>query len=510
MGLKKTYCKGSNLFVRHNTALDGSTDPANKENYVIGIVGATPAQDRGPSFASIVGDSTNLDSQIKALYPSTQLPSHRDHSTTIKRPTDTFSMLSTMQAKYPWYSLSSNLYYGRAEYYTTNPAVRVSTQCFRLSFYRPEGEAFDNEFDHVLFQMFTTGSPSFALSEVTSGGSSSEFSFGIRNGKAAQNIIRIGAGQFTRGVWHNFIIYAVISNNIATGRFLIFKDNKIVRTRLRSGSAGSYTYTTTLIPQVTGDPGSSPSSYTLNNTVQGSLPLQVNEGGDRNLLYYKGANLMSGQSIGQINMKWGVYKSEWTGRYRTTSQIKARLDAGDDLETAILRNANNPLGSEFIPYNLRTMNIYSSVAFGQVEAGETYEDLYLLLSDGENIDADDRAYIASEPELSWFTLNDDIVIPPTSYTLTVIATTGGNTNISSGSFVAGSSVNLVATPSTGFTFTAWRLGSIIGTVLSTNASFNYVTGASNQTIVVVFTEIVTPIPTPTGRKFFARKKNIIV
>jgi pectate lyase len=94
-----------------------------------------------------------------------------------------------------------------------------------------------------------------------------------------------------------------------------------------------------------------------------------------------------------------------------------------------------------------------------------------------------------------------------SYTLNT-SVSGGNGTISltgNSTWTNGDEITLTATPNTGYTV-QWRLNNSTGTILSTSNSFRFDMPSSNYTIVAVFVTGSEPIP-PTGRKFFARKKN---
>mgnify|MGYP001809708331 CR=1 FL=1 len=480
MPLTKTYCKGSGLVVRHNNTLDQSSSPTDLVNTAAGkTLGATPAQDDGWSFPP----TDTMNTAISSLYPANQLPTFRDHSTAIKRPSDTFSMKHTIVAKYPWYSSSSNAMYGRAEAYTNNSLVERTDLCLRLSVYRGVDQAVDETSYSNLSQMYTSNGPSVSFRELPGG----EFGIFFYNGGGSQNQLQIAVGEVTRGVWHDFIFFITFSNTRSVGKLLAFKNNKICRTRVRSGSSGSYTYSQGLIPTVT---GTSASSQTLNTDVHGDLPLSVNEGGMTNLVFWKGPTLTSTQSVSSLSPKWGLYKPDWTGIYNSQATTISNLNAGMTLENAILKNPSNPAGSNYLDPALREMTAYLSVAFGYVGAGETFEDLYLLLSDGQAIDAGDRALIDAEPELNWFTLNG---AAPTTYVLTVDTVTGGTANFTSASLPVGTVVNLVSTPNSGFTFTRWEqfISGSWSTISGAGASFNYTTTAFDRSLRPVFTAIPT-------------------
>lgn len=498
MPLTKTYCKGSGLVVRHNDTLDKSTNSANWSNNCAGsTLGATPADDRGWSYASVNGwTESSLNSTIRAEYPDKQLPTFRNHSTLIKRSTDTFSQEHSIQATYPWFSSGSGTYYGRSESYTANAIVKNRVdQCFRFSIYKPSTSQFDPLHEHIIMQWHGgTGSPPISIQESQSG----EFSLFIHTGSLTSSQVNIFIGSLTRDTWHNFICFVSFSQTISLGKVLLFKDGLICRTRVRSGSLGSYTYATGKTTKVTGTTGG---STVLNTDIQGNLPLE-SPTGDSWLLYYVGKTLASGQTISSIYPKWGIYKFRWDDYYNTTSQIVTNLGLGMDLEDALLKNPSDPLDDWYIPENLRESTIYTSIAFGYVGSGETFEDMYLLLSDGVPMNTDDRALIAEEPLLSWFTLNT--VIPPvTDFNLTVTTTAGGSVNIVSGTYEEGDGVTLIATANEDYFFLDW-INIATGITVSVLQTYSFNMPANNLNLLARFQLVTPPIP-PLGQISFMKK-----
>lgn len=505
MPLTKTYCKGAGLVVRHNNDLDLSSNSSNWANNCAGSnLGATPAQDLGWSYPATSGwSASSLDPQIRALYPSSQLPSFRDHSTVIKRATDTFSQKHTLRAENPWFSSSGGAkpFYGRSESYTANSIVKRQDQCFRFSVYKPVGETFDTLESAIIMQWHGgNGSPPISFHESQSG----ELSLFIHNGSGTQNQVNIFIGAFTKGVWHEFICFVTFSQSKTVGKILLFKDGKIVRTRVRSGSLGSYTYATGKTIKVT---GTTQGMTTLNTNLQGDLPLESPEGTSW-LLFYKGITLQSTQTISSIYPKWGFYKSSWDDYYNSEAVIKSNLTAGFSLINALLKNPSDPDEANYIPPALRVSDLYNSLSFGYVGSGETFEDLYLLLSDGVAMDADDRALIASEPQLSWFTLN--ATAPPvTEYTLTVTATTGGTVSSAGGLFESSDPVSLTATSDGGFYFLDW-INIVTGTTVSVLPTYAFNMPASNLSLRARFQQISVPPEPGSSQRFFCKKPAIIV
>lgn len=502
MPLTKTYCKGAGLVVRHDNSLDTSANSSNWANNCAGdSLGATAPQDRGWSYPAVSGwAGSGLDSQIRAEYPSNQLPTFRDHSTVIKRSADTFSQKHTVLAQYPWYSSGSNTMYGRAESYTANSIVKRQDQCFRFSFYKPSSSAFDPINEHIIMQWHGgNGSPPISFQEFQSG----ELCLFIHNGSGTQNQVAIFIGALTRDVWHEFICFVTFSQSKTVGKILLFKDGKICRTRVRSGSLGSYTYATGKTTKVS---GTTSGLTTLNTNLLGDLPLESPEGNSW-LLYYKGITLQSTQTTSSIYPKWGIYKFRWTGYYNSVAVTKSNLTGGATLENAILKNPSDSGGSDYIDPGLRETTTYTSMAFGYVGSGETYEQMFLLLSDGVAMDADDRALIASEPELSWFTLNPTAP-PVTEYTLTVTAGTGGAVSSAGGLYESGDPVSLIATASEGYYFLDW-INMITGTTVSVLATYSFNMPASNLSLRARFQQISVPPEPEVSFRFFCKKPPIV-
>lgn len=95
--------------------------------------------------------------------------------------------------------------------------------------------------------------------------------------------------------------------------------------------------------------------------------------------------------------------------------------------------------------------------------------------------------------LSFHTTDDIDLIESPTFTLTVNSTTGGTTNISGGEFAPSSNVSLVASPSSGFTFTRWEqynTGIMLWeTIVGASASFTYLMPSADTTIRPIFTAI---------------------
>lgn len=403
MPVIKQYCKGSPV-IRHNNALDVST----KDNTAAGsTLGATPEEDFGFSYPP----ATGTPSEFIGFYPAPQQPTFRDIDTTIKRSTDDWSEKMSWNVIYPW--MSASVRTPRAETYTNHPDTQVEETCHRFSYYRPIGQAIDQDNDMNIAQCHGgPSSPSFVLNEGAGG------FIWLRvwaSGVSTAHQTRFHIQNFERGVWHNFTVFSRWEkgpDSSVNGRHLVFVNDKIARIHNRSGSAGSYTFEKGQIPKVTGSTGG---IDTLNTDVLGDLPIQVVEDNVTvDLLYFKGRTLSDVANFTSFQTKWGCYKSSLGSTYyHDDATINSLLAASTPWEEAILVNPNDSEGAKYILPELRTGVIHTSVALGVVGVGETYEYMFEQLNDGLKIAASDRAIIQSNPELSWFTLeNEEPTVPP--------------------------------------------------------------------------------------------------
>jgi pectate lyase len=92
-------------------------------------------------------------------------------------------------------------------------------------------------------------------------------------------------------------------------------------------------------------------------------------------------------------------------------------------------------------------------------------------------------------------------------TFSLSSTTGGTVSSTptAGTITAGTSITLSATPDSGFLFSAWRLNTASGSVVSTNPNYSFNMPSSDYTLVGVFVSD-TPIP-PGNRKGLFKKRN---
>ncbi len=502
MPITKQYCKGTPV-IRHNNALDVST----KDNTAAGdSLGATPNLDRGWSYPPAGSGFWGVGGRFRAFYPTPQQPTFRDIDTVIKRPTDTFSEKMSFNIIYPWVSSSSGNRSGRCETYTNHPSMKQEFTCARISYYRPVGQAVDPRLGHIFYQVHNgDGSPSMSLIEQRAG--FIEFRvFG--GGSGTQNTTGMFVAPATRGVWHEFTIFSrwiFGTDGNAQGYHLLFYGNKIARSWLRSGSVPNETFAPGQVPRFSG----SNNQWNLNEAVLGTLPIQVTENSIvRDLIFFKGRT-MADPDYQTLYPKWGIYKSNWgsssSQHYSTDAEINAKLDLGEPWSRAVLANPDNlpTANTTYAPPELATGIIHTSTALGFVGVGETHEFMFQQLNDGLAIDATDRALIASNPELSWFTLN---AVAP-NYQLTVSASSGGSVNTNGGSYPEGTEVTLIATPTTGYQFAFWR-NVLTGTQIPNAGSTYLVTVSQDLILQAVFTQISTP-PTGNGVRRRVRKQSIV-
>jgi hypothetical protein len=97
--------------------------------------------------------------------------------------------------------------------------------------------------------------------------------------------------------------------------------------------------------------------------------------------------------------------------------------------------------------------------------------------------------------------------PVNTFTLSLTSTSGGTVSSTptAGTITAGTSITLSATPESGFLFSAWRLNTASGSVVSTNPNYSFNMPSSDYTLVGVFVSD-TPIP-PGNRKGLFKKRN---
>lgn len=473
MPITKQYCKGPAV-IRHNNSLDVST----KDNTAAGdTLGATPSLDRGWSYPPAGTGPWGVGGRFRSFFPTPQQPHFRDIDTIIKRPTDSWSEKMRFNILFPWVSSSSGNRSGRCETYTNHPSQKQEFTCARISVYRPTGDAVDHRLGHIFYQVHNgSGSPPMSLIEQRGGWI--EFRI-FGGGSGTSNTTGIFVGQLTRGVWHEFTIFSrwkFGTNANTEGYHLLFYGNRIARSWLRSGTVPNETWQIGQVPRE-----GTASQWSLNESVLGTLPIQiVEEGVTRDLVFYKGRT-MADPDYQTLYPKWGIYKSSWgsssSQHYSTNEEIIAKLDAGESWERAVLSNPDNlpTTDTTYAPPELRTGTVHTSTALGFVADNETHEFMFEQLNDGLKIDSADRALIASNPELSWFRLNSSET--EASVTVDVNSTLGGTVNIDQGDFTIGSTITLVATPNEIdgapiARFVHWRDG-INGQVLSSSNPFQY-------------------------------------
>jgi hypothetical protein len=398
MPITKQYCKGDPV-IRHNNSLDASQ----KHNTAAGAkLGITPDFDKGWSYPPS-GWSGNT--RFPTYYPSPQQPTFRDIDVNIKRPTDDWSEKMSYDFRYPWVSSSSGARAGRCETYTNHISQKQEYTCVRFSVYRPVGESVDTRYGHILYQVHGgPQSPPMSIIEQRDG----FLEFRVWRASGTQNQVGIFIGELERGKWYDFTVFSRWTHEM-DGYHLVFMGDKLARTYVRSGSTGNHIITKNTIPTVTGNTSG---QYTLNTELLGTLPITINEDGvSTNILFYKGRTFAVMSEYSNLYPKWGFYKSSWNGYYNDDATIGKLLDEGNNWENSVLKNPNDPTKERYLPVELRTGVIHTSISLGNVGDGETHEQMFEELNDGMKIDKSDRNLIASTPELYWFTLNGNTIEP---------------------------------------------------------------------------------------------------
>src|SRR5690606_19183246 len=142
------------------------------------------------------------------------------------------------------------------------------------------------------------------------------------------------------------------------------------------------------------------------------------------------------------------------------------------------------------PFGSGTVNItsgqYTEGATVELEATANTGFVFVNWMRGSTVLSTNAEY--SHTKLSQaeeITANFESEAEPETYTLTVTVNPsgGGTTNESSVVHTVGQTIPLSATPHSDYNFVNWTRGA---TVLSTNASFNYTGGGSNQTVTANF------------------------
>jgi hypothetical protein len=403
------------------------------------------------------------------FYPA-QVPTFYKENTVTKLSGYDYSNEYNLYAKYPLGGL------GRVEDYTRSPWVRENRIAIKYSFYLPDTFDTDQVNPAILMQCHSYGTPSISL-YLSAGGFLT-----LRLYKSGSESVPFNFAAATRNTWHHLTFFITWSKSLS-GLCAMYYGNSLATSYLRSGSVGSYTYSRGL--------------RTVNAT-QGTLPnTTVIEGTTVAKLDFRGWTLTTDplSVLADLSLKWGWYKWTYADFVNSAAVSIANFEDGDTAEDAVLINPSNPAGPDYLAPGLRQLTMYSHIEVATFDEGETYFDIFRLLNNGDSpIDAPDYFGTDTPPVV-------------TTYPLTVTAATGGTVNTAGGNFPNGTSVSLVATPSTGYIFGSWRIGTVGGAIVpGSSQSFTYTTGASAVTLVAVFIEDEEPIPPviATGDRFFAR------
>jgi hypothetical protein len=413
MPITKQYGKGTPI-IRHNNELDASQ----KNNTASGAkLGATPELDKGWSYPP---SSWQGNTRFTSYFPIPQQPTFRDIDLTIKRPTDDWSEKMSYNFIYPWVSSSSGARAGRCETYTNHSSQKQKNTCIRFSVLRPIGTPIDNITGHIVYQVHGGNqSPPMSLIEQRGG----FLEFRVWRASGSENQVGIFIGELERGKWYDITVFTRWTHDM-DGHHLVFIGDRLARTYVRTGSTGNWKLTKATIPTVS---GTTSGQYTLNTDLLGKLPITVTENGvNTNILYYSGKTFAVTSDYSNLRPKWGIYKSSWNSYYNDDTTIAKLLDAGNTWENSVLVNPNDPTKDKYMPVELRTGSVHTSIALGFVGQGETYEQMFEELNDGIQINKDDRFLISTHPELSWFSLKNSTtttLAPPTTTTTLAPPTT---------------------------------------------------------------------------------------
>jgi hypothetical protein len=472
MPLSKQYCIGENADVTHNSTLDVS-------QLVNTAAGITSGAFIGEGWSIPPPSSNNL---WRPYYPA-QRPFFYEKETTIKLPEFDWSMKSFLRVEYPTPRSDSALSL-RNEIYTKHPDAQRKKIAFKLSVYRPSPEPYDPFNRCHIFQHRQSGSPAFSIYEGRSGW----IEFRMQKSGANADTLFFPIAEFTRDTWHEMTVFLTVGTTSPSGsdsgRATVWYGNKLARFHNRSGTAPNHTYSKAVVPQ------NSDSAYGVNPAL-GTTPITITEDDNPVTLFdYHGVTHLVADNLSDQSIKWGFYKSDIGNIYYSVPVALARFQSGDHegdtmLETAancVLVNPDNPDAPNYVPEDARNYTIYSHMNFAYWGEGETDEDIWKLLNNGESpLEApDDFTFnsVGEEFELTVLRNNND----------------WGTVNIAGGTFEVGQSITLTATPASGYRFVEWRQGS---SFLNNTASFNYVMPSTDITLTAVFE--LAPTPNPSGK-----------
>jgi hypothetical protein len=392
MPLSKQYGKGVNEDVTHNGNFDAS------------ILSNTA---QGVTSGDFIGEGWSIppprnNSGFRPHYPS-QNPFFYRKESTIKLPEFDWSMYTHVRLEYPLPRSDGKLV-TRNEIYTRHPDVRRKKQAFKFSFYR-ENEAYDQFERCIIFQTHTIDSPAFSIHEGRAGW----IEFRMQKSGANEDTLFFPIAEFTREVWHEVTVF-VTYGGLSDGRVTVWYGNKLARFHNRSGSAPNHTYAKALVNQ------NSSSAYGTNSQL-GTTPMStVDDGIPVTLFDWHGFTLMNNQSISSISQKWGFYKS--TDFCRSTTEALARFESGNFEGATLLETAANcVLKDTSIPdEDQRSFTMYSHMNFAYWGTGESDEDIWKLLNNGESpLEAPD--------DFSWNTLGTSTTTTQAPTTTTTQAPT---------------------------------------------------------------------------------------
>jgi hypothetical protein len=479
MPLSKIYGTGVGEEVTHNSNLD--TQSPILPNTCAGV---TSGDTEGEGW-SIPPPRQGDGDLLRPFYPA-QFPYFRDVSSTIKLSGYDWSMFHRANLVYPM--ISGGSFVVRSEYYTKHPLTQFQRIAFKYSFYRLNDPP-NGSLRCIIFQAHDSDGPAFSILEARGGWIEFKMS---KDGSNAGTLF-FPIAEFTRETWHEitvFLTHGTEPSGVNAGRVTVWYGNKLARFHNRLGTIGNHTYVKAIVNQ------NGTGAYQTNPAL-GTTPMStVDDGIPVTLFDYHGINFRPENDLSELSLKWGFYSSDRGTFCRPVAEAIDRLESGlYSHDESILKNPDDPNGSFYMPPNQRIFDMYSHMRFAYWVNGETDEDIWKLLNDGQSP-------LEAPSDFTW---NLD---PSDEFSLTVTTTTGGTVSQSPAgtSFTAGTSITLTATADSGFVFSRYRNPSTNET-LSTNAVYTFSKSASSQSIQAVFvSDVVIP---PNQKKFFARKKPIV-
>jgi hypothetical protein len=166
-------------------------------------------------------------------------------------------------------------------------------------------------------------------------------------------------------------------------------------------------------------------------------------------------------------------------------------------------------GFDYLAAGTPQANPGSFIIFGKADIGLRLSD---YIANSGVPDYDNDAIYRTYSVLGFYQTGEINLLETPDYSLTVQKVGNGTTNIISGSYPVSTSVNLIATPDSGWLFSKWEQ-LVLGDweEISLLSNFNFLMPNQNTTVRAVFIEDTDPPIPPiiaTGDRFFARRNPI--